>query len=191
MMKRLVVSVILGCATLASGSLRAQKTRVEFQSHNSYIFLAGAQRTDWGLQTVNGVGYGTFFSGIGFGIDHYHFQSYPLFFDQRLYFGNKKRVFVYGDLGYDFSGHNLPGNEVYGYKSYHFSGGAYAGGGLGARFKIDHKLFFTLSAGYSYKEISDKIAISGTCFTGGSCPVDMTTYYYSYGRWAFMAGLDL
>ena len=185
--KSAVFLLLFSLTTLVA---EAQKPRVAFHSVNSYVFLIGEHGTDWGLETVNGVAYQQFFTGIGLGFDHYRFKSYPLFFDQRIFFGEKKKLFAYGDLGYNFSGKNQPGPDIYYYKSYHFQGGVFAGGGMGVNIKIDRKLFFTLSAGFSYKEIRDQIDNSSGPCQGGSCPVDISTYNYSYGRWALKAGVD-
>ena len=83
------------------------------------------------LQSVNGFAYKNFYSGIGFAKDDYNYNSYPLFFDQRIYFNEKNNAFAYGDLGYNFSGKNKPGKEIYYYTSYHFSGGVFTDFGIG------------------------------------------------------------
>ena len=172
---------------------KAQNKKIKFRSINSVGFVVGEHSNDIMLQTVNGVTYKNFYSGIGFGIDYYNFNSYPLFFDQRVYFGKKKRGFIYGDLGYNISGNSKPGNEVYYYNGYRFYGGVYTDIGIDYKMKFSKKSFLTLSAGFSYKEISDKVAIviptMVPCPSTG-CPVDYQTYKYGNGRVVLKAGVD-
>lgn len=151
--------------------------------------MIGEHGTDIAIQTLNGITYYNFYSGIGFGIDYYGYNSLPLFFDQRIFFRSNKNIFVYGDLGYNFSEKNNQGKAIYYYKENHFSGGLYTGAGLGYKIRFFNKSFFNLSAGFSYKEINDKVSISYPCLAG-SCPLDYNNYRYSYGRIALKAGVD-
>jgi len=169
---------------------KTQDKQIKFRSITSAGLLIGESGTDMMLQTVNGIACKNYFSGIGFGTDYYHFNSYPLFFDQRVYFGKNNKVFVYGDLGYNFSAKNKPGKEIYYYTSYHFNGGVYTDLGFGYRMKIKGKLFFTLSTGFTYKEINDKVGTSTLCLTPEPCPVDYSTYKYGNGRVVLKAGVD-
>lgn len=172
---------------------KAQNKKIKFHSINSFGFVIGEHGNDIMLQTVNGVTYKNFYSGIGFGIDYYDYNSYPLFFDQRIYFGKKNKAFVYGDLGYNFNAKNKPGKEIYYYNSYHFSGSVYTDIGIGYKMKFSKKSSLMLSAGFSYKEISDKVAIviptMVPCPSTG-CPVDYQTYKYGNGRVVLKAGVD-
>ena len=168
---------------------KAQNKQLKFRSLNAIGFLIGEHGNDIMLQTINGVTYKNFYSGIGFGIDYYDYNSYPLFFDQRIYFGKKNKGFIYGDLGYNFTDKNKPGKEIYYYTSYHFSGGVYTDLGFGYQVKIKRKLFFTLSAGFTYKEINDKVGTTNFCLTP-SCPVDYSNYKYGNGRVVLKAGVD-
>ncbi len=169
---------------------KAQDKKIKFRSINSVGFVIGEHGSDIMLQTVNGIAYKNFYSGIGFGIDYYNFNSYPLFFDQRIYFGKRKMGFIYGDLGYNISGKSKPGKEVYYYNGYRFYGGVFTDFGIGYKMKFSKKSFFTLSSGFSYKEISNKVAINVPCASAGVCPVDYQTYKYGNGRVVLKAGVD-
>jgi hypothetical protein len=132
-----------------------------------------------------------FYSGIGFGADYYSYNSYPLFFDQRIFLGKSGNVFFYGDIGYNFSSrNNKPGNGVY-YTNYRFSGGVYTDIGIGYRMKLKNRSFVTFSSGFSYKEINNKVAIISSCYLPESCPVDFSNYRYGNGRVILKAGVFL
>ncbi len=164
---------------------KAQDKQIKFRSINSAGLIIGESGTDMMLQTVNGIAYKNYFSGIGFGIDYYHFNSYPLFFDQRISFGKNKRAFVYGDLGYNFNTKNKPGKDIYYYTRYHFSGGVFTGLGIGYKIKFAKANSFLLNIGYSYKELNLKI---GTI--GPADGVDYSNYKYGNGRVVLKAGVD-
>ena len=186
-MRKLVFIVLV---TITGIDLKAQKNNIAFHSINSVSFFMGESETSWGFQTVNGIAYKNLFSGIGVGADYYHYNSYPLFFDQRIYFGRNSNLFAYGDLGYNLNNKkNKPGKEVGYYSSYHFRGGVYTGCGLGYKHLLTGKSFITLSAGFSYKQANNKVRIIEECLTA-TCPVDYQNYQYDNGRVDVRAGID-
>ena len=146
------------------------------------------------LQTVNGVRFKDFFTGAGVGVDYYHYKTLPVFFDARRYFGKKNNGFAYADIGYNFPLKNKPGKDIPYYQSYKFSGGIYTDLGLGYKMKFINKSSFLLSAGYSYKRVSDKIGTVNPvidCMVGTSCPLlDYSKYSYGFGRIILKAGVD-
>ena len=165
-------------------SVKAQSKKIQFHSINSAGFIIGQSGTDMMLQSVNGFAYKNFYSGIGFAKDDYNYNSYPLFFDQRIYFSEKNKAFAYGDLGYNFSGKNKPGKEIYYYTSYHFSGGVFTDFGIGYKMAFIKKSTLLLSIGYSYKELNDKIETIGPA--DGK---DYSNYKYGNGRIVLKAGV--
>jgi hypothetical protein len=164
---------------------KAQDKKIRFHSINSAGLLIGKSNTDMMLQTLNGIAYKNYFSGIGFGIDYYHYNSYPLFFDQQICFGKKKSAFIYGDLGYNFTAKNKPGKDIYYYNTYHFSGGVFTGVGVGTKIKFAKSNFFLLSIGYSYKELNLKIGTNGP-----ADGVDYSSYKFGNGRIVLKGGVD-
>lgn len=187
MRKRLYIVLIIISIGLATP---AQNKKRQFRSINTLGLLIGQNSSDIALESVNGFVYNNLFSGIGFGIDYYHYNSYPVFFDQRIFFDRQKNAFVYGDLGYDFaSNHNKPGKEIYYYSTYDFNGGVYAGLGVGYRIKMAKTSYITFSSGFSYKEISNKVGTVNPCLVG-PCPVDYSNYKYGNGRAVLKAGID-
>lgn len=163
----------------------AQDKKMKFHSINSIGFIIGESSTDMMLQSVNGFAYKNFYSGIGFAKDDYNYNSYPLFFDQRIYFSGKNKAFAYGDLGYNFSGKNKPGKEIYYYNSYHFKGGVFTDFGIGYKMKFNKKNSLLLSVGYSYKELNVKIETIGPA--DGK---DYSNYKYGNGRIVLKVGVD-
>lgn len=180
-------SLIFLLPVLLSFYVKAQNKKAKFHSINSIGFVIGQSGTDMMAQSVNGFAYKNVYSGIGFAKDDYNYNSYPLFFDQRIYFGKRNNAFVYGDLGYNISGKNKPGKEIY-YNSYHFSGGVYTDFGIGYKIKL-RKSYLTLSPGFSYKEINNKVGVVNPCLVG-PCPVDYSSYKYGNGRAVLKAGVD-
>ncbi len=174
-----------------SPAIRAQQKKISFRSINSVSYLIGQSRDEWGFQTVNGIAYKHYFSGIGVGADYYLYNSYPLFFDQRIYFGKKQELFGFGDLGYNFNnGNNKPKAEEGYYNSYQFSGGLYSGVGVGIRMPLGNKkTFLTFSGGLAYKELHRISKIYTECLVA-PCPVDYEHYQYDNGRVDLKAGID-
>jgi hypothetical protein len=170
-------------------SASAQKEKLKFHSINAIGLSDGQSGGYLLLQTVNGLAFKNWFSGIGFGIDYYHYKSYPLFVDARRYFGKNDKGFAYANLGYNFSGKNKPGKEVYYYTSYHFSSGIYTDIEIGYKMKFTGKSSFVISTGYSYKEINNKVAVANECLVA-PCFVDYSNYKYGNGRVVLKAGVD-
>ena len=170
-------------------SASAQKVKLKFHSINVVGLSDGESGGYCLFQTVNGVGFRKWYSGIGFGADYYPYKSYPLFIDARRYFGKNDKGFAYADLGYNFSGKNKPGKEIYYYTSYHFSGGIYSDIGIGYKMKFIRNSSFLISTGYSYKEINNKVGVVNQCLVA-PCPVDYSNYRYGNGRVVLKAGVD-
>ncbi len=174
---------------LMSISAVAQKKAIKFQSINEAGIVEGESKADWIFQTVNGIRFSDWFAGAGIGIDYYHYKTLPLFFDGRWYFGDEKRAFIYGDIGYNFPMANKPGKEIYNYSSYHFTGGVYTDIGIGFGATLYKKSSMLFSLGYSYKELQTKIGVNN-CGIIGPCWVDYSKYEFNYGRIAVKAGLE-
>lgn len=181
--------IFLLLVLLMSFYVKAQSKKVKFHSINSIGFVIGESGTDMVVQSVNGFAYKNFYSGNGFAKDDYNYNSYPLFFDQRIYLGKSNKAFVYGDLGYNFTAKNKPGKEIFYYNSYHFSSGIYTDFGIGYKMKFIKNTFFTLSTGFTYKEINNKVGVVNPCLVG-PCPVDYSNYKYGNGRVVLKAGVD-
>jgi hypothetical protein len=170
-------------------SASAQKGKLKFHSINAVGLSSGERGVDLLLQTVNGLAFKNWYSGIGVGADYYQFKSYPVFIDGRRYFGKNDNGFAYADMGYNLSGKNKPGKEVYYYSFYHFSSGIYTDIGVGYKMRFAGKSSFVISTGYSYKEINNKVGVVNECLAA-PCPVDYSNYKYGNGRVVLKAGID-
>lgn len=179
---------ILIISFLLSASTSAQKKKIRFQSVNQFAIVGGESHVNTAFQTVNGIKFSDWFSGIGIAIDYYKYQTLPLFFDGRWYFGEDKRGFIYGDIGYDFPFKNKPGREINYYQSYHFTGGLYSDLGIGYQVRLYKKSSLSFSLGYSSKELKTKVGWAYQCIAA-PCRVDYSNYEFSLNRMILKAGL--
>lgn len=180
--------LFLMCALLISVVAEAQKDKIRFHSINTFAAVGGQSEVNTAFQTVNGIQFSNWFSGIGIGMDNYVYKTLPLFLDVRRYFGYGDRGFVYGDIGYDFPLKNKPGKEISWYDTYDFSGGIYSDIGMGYHFPVYKKCSLVFSLGYSYKKLQTKVGKT-TCPFAGPCFTDYSNYEFSYGRMILKAGL--
>ena len=168
-------------------STTAQKNKIRFQSINSFGLIGGESPASTAYQTVNGIRFSNWFSGIGIGIDNYQYKTLPLFFDLRRYFGSEKKIFVYGDLGYNFPVKDKPGKEMIYYGNYHFKGGIYTELGIGFKTKFIKRSSILFSVGQSYKQLQSQV--------GNILPCDLcSSYWYNYkldyGRIILKTGIE-
>jgi hypothetical protein len=168
-------------------SASAQNEKLKFHSINAAGLSAGQSGGYFLFQTVNGLLYGKWYSGIGLGADYYQYNSYPIFIDARRHFGKHDKGFIYGDLGYNFSGKNKPGKEVYYYDSYHFNGGIYTDIGIGYKTRLIKKTSLLFCLGHSYKQLQTKIGITTDCL---GCQPEWNNYKFGYGRITMKTGVE-
>jgi hypothetical protein len=185
---RLYLFFILIISSLIPVFTGGQTKKGGFQSINQFAMVGGESYINTAFQTVNGVKFSKWFSGIGIGMDNYRYKTLPLFFDGRWYFGEDKRGFVYGDIGYDFPIKNKPGKEIAYYSSYHFKGGIYSDLGIGYYVPLYKKTSLLFSLGYSSKALKTKVSSAYECLVA-PCPVDYSTYEFSFNRMILKAGL--
>jgi len=164
-----------------------QKKNLRFQSFNMAGIVGGAKEVGYSYQSVNGIKFSNWFSGIGIGVDDYRYKTLPLFIDGRWFFGDNNKAFLYGDIGYNFAMKNKPGKEIYYYSSYDFSGGIYTDFGIGLQFPLTKFSSLAFSLGHTYKELQNKVSVVNPCFVG-PCPVDYSKYNYELGRMILKAG---
>jgi hypothetical protein len=177
---------ILVISFATASSVPAQKKKVHFQSINQFAMVGGESQVNSAFQTLNGIKFSNWFSGIGVGIDNYHYKALPLFADAKWYFGDDKNGFLYGDIGYNFPLKNKPEKEIYYYDSYHFSGGIYTDLGIGYQVRLYKKSYLLFSLGHSYKQLQIHTEIFAPC---GDCNTNRYDYKFSYGRMILKAGV--
>ena len=186
-MRKKLVFVLIICFAIVS-ALPAQKKKVRFQSIDQFAIVGGENHVNTAFQTINGIKFSNWFSGIGIGIDNYRYKTLPLFVDGRWYFGEDKKAFFYGDLGYNFPLKNKPGKEVYYYDTYNFNGGIYTDLGIGFQASLNKYSSVIFALGHSFKKLQNKVGIKTACPVG-MCPVDYSQYDYKFGRMILKAGL--
>jgi len=86
-----------------SSFAQQKRDACKFHSINNLSFLNGDNEVSAGLQSVNGFQKGSWFGGIGVGLDYYIYRTVPLFGDLRYEFGKgKNKFFAYADGGVNF-----------------------------------------------------------------------------------------
>jgi hypothetical protein len=193
MKKYLFLSMICLCnvARLFSQSqpLQPKQKNTRFQSYNAFGILTGESGVSVGIQSVNGVQWKSFFIGGGLGLDFYGIGTTPLFLDIRKTFGQSKRqFFVYGDLGYQFA---WPGrNEAYdgSNEGTDMNGGLYTDIGLGYLAGIGKNDALFLTAGYTYKTLTEAIFTYPLCLPGVPCEPGRIENAYKFNRLYFKIG---
>ncbi len=155
-MKQLIfISLLIAICGISSAQQGNPAASWRFHSINSVGLLEGETGSAFQLQTINGAAYKSWFGGVGVGIDYYRYRTIPLFADFRKEFGkNSNKVFVYADLGINFSW--LTDNQKATYQlDDHFGNGFYNDLGLGYKVSLGKNNGLLLSLGYSYKKITE------------------------------------
>ena len=179
---------ILIISFLITFSASAQKgEKVHFQSIEQFAVVGGENHTSTAFQTINGIKFRNFFSGIGVGIDNYRYQTLPLFFDGRWHFGEDKKIFIHGDIGYNFPMKNKPGKDMGYYNDYHFKGGIYTEFGIGFKTKFIKKSSVLFSLTHSYKRVQTQVGIGPLCI---GCDAYWYFYKLNYGRLLLKTGIE-
>ena len=186
-MKKNIVFILI-ISSLINFSAHAQKNKIHFRSINQFAMVGGENQVNSAYQTINGIRYSNWFSGIGIGVDNYRYRTLPLFFDGRWFFGKEKKGFIYGDIGYNFPMKDKPGKEINYYSSYHFTGGIYTDFGIGYQVPLYKKSSMLFSLGYSNKKLQTKTEVIYPCLVA-PCPVDYSNYDFSFNRMILKAGL--
>jgi len=95
--------LLLGLSVSILSPAQKKTNTFKFHSVNSLSLLNGSNEVSGGLQSVNGFQKGSWFGGVGIGLDYYIHRSVPVFGDVRYEFGrNKNKFFAYADAGVNF-----------------------------------------------------------------------------------------
>ena len=153
----IVIVLFLGSFSIAIAQEKEKKSSCgcRFQSINQFGLIDGSTDTDFHLQTINGLRFGNWFTGIGVGIDYYYVRSVPIFLDLRNYwFKRRNSPFVYADIGV-----NLPWAKDYDdfiFQDINYKEGLYYDLGLGYKLGLKNTHALSLSAGFNFKRLSGK-----------------------------------
>ncbi|HEY6503031.1 MAG TPA: hypothetical protein VIZ28_03565 [Chitinophagaceae bacterium] len=175
--KWLIIAVLFPVLSFSQGNV----SRGEFTAITSVGFAGGESTAKPLYQVSAGITFDQWFTGIGFGFDQYRFGSFPLFADLRLNFGKAKLGFVYANGGYNFPGKHTGDGDNFFKTTDRLLGGFYMDAGIGYRIRLNplHRILF--SAGYSQKNVTNKIGYTYPCLVA-PCPEDIYDYRYQLGR---------
>lgn len=171
-----------------SQPLQPSPKNTRFQSYNAMALITGEQGAGFGIQSVNGVEWKSFFIGAGIGLDFYGISTTPVFLDIRKPFGQgKNKFFAYGDAGYNIA---WPGSFPENFNStlQDPEGGFYSDIGMGYLVGFGKRDALILSAGYTFKSLSDNQEVYPICFPGGLCEPVTERYEYRFNRITIKAG---
>lgn len=138
----------------AQQAVTSQPVRLSFSSINQAGILNGEAGAAFVLQSINGVQYKTWFTGIGVGLDFYEFRGIPVFVDVRkdlLKPGKPYMPFVYVDGGIHFTWPEKKDKKP-GYDNT-FNNGPWLDAGVGCKVAVKKGHAFLVSAGYSFKHV--------------------------------------
>ena len=170
---------------------------LQFHSINQAGLLEGESGSAFQLQTINGLGYRSWFTGIGVGLDYYRLRSIPLFLDLRKEFGRSAgRFFVYAEGGIDFAwATDKQKNDYLDYPYYQsnsFQNGPYAAAGIGYKLIFTRNLALVISPGFSYKKKELKSSNTSNTYcpvNGPPCVASEDRYDYNFYRFSLNLGL--
>jgi hypothetical protein len=177
---------LCGISVLTLSFASGQKKGIQFHTFGQVSLVEGEKEMNGALQLVSGIEISRWFAAAGTGVDYYRYNTMPLFFQARRYFGKKGEGFVYGDLGHDFPLKNPAEKEAAFFNGTDFKGGIYTEFGLGFRMKFIDKSVIAFSAGYSYKKLHNFVGYAIDC-TG--CDPYYFDYRYGFGRWMASAAI--
>ncbi len=123
-----------------------------------------------------------FYTGIGAGIDLYRFSSVPVFADMRMYFGQKKEGFIYGNIGFNIAAtdKDMDNGVVMIKLKDKLNGGVYSDTGWGYRLALKGHNSLSVRPGFSHKRIKNQTQYrSAGC---ASCDDEKYTYQYDLQR---------
>jgi hypothetical protein len=169
------------------GQIEKSPAPWRFQSVLNVGLLEGETGSAFQLQTINGLQYKSWFTGIGLGLDYYRFRTIPLFLDVRKEFGkNSSRVFIYGDGGVSFTW--VTDQQKSGNTDNHYSNGFYCDLGLGYKAIIGKKNAVLISLGYSYKKLTESYPAYGFGYDYPPGPAPTDKINYSLNRLSIKMG---
>jgi hypothetical protein len=177
-MKKIIISAVV--ALIINFPVIAQK-KVSFSSKNYFGIVAGENGTNPQLQTINGIKFSKWFTGIGTGFDWYYQRSIPLFIsvDRSVLLKPRRNIFFSADAGVNFPWKYRQYDNDYYYGDSKTVPGFYWATGLGYRIGVGKQAdAVLLHIGYTNKLYKEKIAYTNPCLVA-PCPVNNESYNYN------------
>ena len=187
-MKRIIL--LICTISLSYVSVLSQSVKPHFRSINAAGIAVGESHPQMLFQSVNGLIYKDWFAGVGVGLDEYEIKSLPLFADIRMNFGDKKKGFIYGDIGYNFFLEDKSKEHVFAGSESSYKGGIYTDFGIGMRTSFIKKVKMVFTLGHSYKT-NKETQVYSICGIVPPCFENVNRYIYYYGRLNLKVGVEL
>jgi hypothetical protein len=161
----------------------------KFHSQNYIGILNGESATKFQVQSINGFERGTWFGGLGTGLDYYYFRSVPVFLSFNKSFCSCERsFFVSLDGGINWIWDKSTSNRINNFRDGDFSPSWYWAGGVGYKIGLKNKRdAVLLNVGYSTKVLKERIVNFIRC-QFPPCPQDSEWYKYTFRRLSLKAG---
>lgn len=173
-MKNFILLLLLAFCV---GTTSAQ-TKPGFRSQNYLGLIEGRAGSAFQFQTINGVQYGTWFGGLGAGLDWYLYRSMPVFLSLNKDFKAGNRTFFLSlDGGTNFAWEKRK-SEWGEFEASKFYPRFYGGMGIGYKAGLkNNKDAVIFSLGYSYKQLRERQTKYAYCYNP---PCQITYEYYDY-----------
>lgn len=183
----LSVCIILLVAN-GNAQTKATERKLKFHSYTAAGLLTGENGPAFQCQTVNGIGNGSWFAGLGVGIDYYQFRSIPLFIDlKKSFFWKSFGVFGYADGGLQFPWAK-PEQHIFYQGS--FSNGFYGDVGLGLLIPAGKQVQVYFSFGYSLKDAKQEYNSTYFCPIAVECQPTHQIIFYELNRFSIKMGIS-
>ncbi len=165
--------------------------KIRFSTQNMVGLLVGGSDNAPQIQTINGLAYRNWFTGVGTGIDWYYQRSIPLFLSANRFFNTHphRPVFLASGAGVNFpwGKPDLYYTNGWGYDT-RFEPGFFWTAGLGYKFAVgkqnDNLL---IQLGYNNKSHTQKTTTVYPCFMP-PCPESTETYKYKFNALSLKFG---
>jgi hypothetical protein len=168
------------------------QNKVHYSSMNYAGLLEGDNGSAFQLQTVQGVKFSRWFTGIGTGIDYYYLRSVPLFLSlNRSLFNQGRTPYLSLDGGINFAWNKQEQEQWSNVLSSDFSPALYWAAGLGYKVSMRNKKdALLLNIGYSFKQMKQDQEQAVFCINP-PCPPKVEHYNYQLNRVSVKLGWQL
>ena len=189
-MRRGLIGLFLICCSIvqAQNAIHPPKpSPFRFHSMNMVGVQWGKENAGHMLYSANGIGYRTWFAGIGTGIDFYQFRSIPLVLDiRKAILKNEKTPFIYVAGGKHFT---WLSKEVKDPNSSGLKGSWYYDAGAGYQLPLNHQLNMVFTLGISEKKMTEEYDVMPWSSVWPRPPQAIQKREYNFRRIAFKIGL--
>lgn len=166
--------------------------KAKYSSMNYAGLLEGDNGSAFQLQTVQGVKFSRWFTGIGTGLDYYYLRSVPLFLSvNRSLFNQPRTPYFSLDGGVNFAWYKREREQWSNFLGSEFSPALYWGAALGYKVSTRNKKdALLLNIGYSFKQLKEDQEQVVFC-VNPPCPPKVEHYNYKLNRVSVKLGWQL